>query len=60
MKVYCGHPLAQPYKGPGGYIVCGLCGSEWYSIDPAPIVVLGYTEIDEVPKHPYYKKRNDL
>lgn len=50
--VFCGHPTVQPY-GPGGFLVCGLCGSEWYAMDKAPIKVLGYTTSAEVDPFPY-------
>jgi hypothetical protein len=48
--VYCIHPFAQPW-GYGGYCVCGICGSEWYGTDPAPLVVIGATSAAEVPRY---------
>lgn len=52
MLVYCSHSAAQPY-GIGGYLVCGLCGREWYSIDPAPLIAIGVTSPAEVDRYPF-------
>lgn len=58
MKVYCAHASVQPY-GPGGYLVCGLCGKEWYSQDAAPTVVLGVTDPKEIVRYPFLRKLRD-
>lgn len=52
MKVFCSHKTALPY-GPGGYLVCGLCGSEWYAQDAAPFITLGVTDPLEVDRYPF-------
>lgn len=55
MEVYCAHSSAQKY-GVGGYNICGLCGAEWYDIDPAPICLIGHTDIEDVDRFPFIKK----
>lgn len=52
MEVYCTHTSAKPW-GHGGYIVCGLCGSEWYASEPAPFVVIGDTNKADVPRYKF-------
>jgi hypothetical protein len=54
MNVYCAHGAAAPY-GSYGYMTCGLCGSEWYSQDPAPLVVIGVTSQAEVERYPFQR-----
>lgn len=58
MQVYCAHASAVPY-GKHGYMVCGLCGKEWYSIDPAPIVVIAVTSVAEVNRYPFEREENE-
>lgn len=58
MNVYCSHPSAQPY-GSGGYLVCGICGAEWYTQDPAPLSVIGVTNIREVKRYPFLRSHRD-
>lgn len=51
-EVYCLHALARPWNY-GGFLICGLCGSEWYSTDPAPLVVIAVTSAAEVPRYKF-------
>lgn len=51
-EIYCAHATARPW-GYGGHLVCGLCGSEWYATDPAPLVVIAYTSAADVPRYKY-------
>lgn len=53
-NIYCSHAAAAAY-GAYGYMVCALCGSEWYSIDPAPFVIIGVTSKAEVDRYPFTK-----
>lgn len=50
--VYCAHGAVQPY-GAGGFLVCGLCGKDWYASDPAPLVIIGFTAASEVSRYPF-------
>jgi len=59
VNVYCSHGAAQPY-GIGGYIVCGMCGKEWYSCDPAPLVVIAVTSAAEVDRYPFLLETRKL
>lgn len=53
--VYCAHIRAVPY-GAGGYLDCPTCNKGWYSMDPAPLVVIGYTAEAEVNRYPHIKE----
>ena len=47
MKIYCSHSQ-KVYSNSSNYYQCALCLTGWYSIDPVPMVVIGYTELTEV------------
>lgn len=46
MEIYCSH--ANKIKHKNYYNRCPMCGAEWYSIDPVPLVVIGHSNIDDV------------
>lgn len=49
MKVYCSH-LNNTFHKKSNYIVCNLCPARWYTTDPTPMVIIGFTEQYEVDK----------
>lgn len=57
-EIYCAHSTALPHYR-GGYVVCGLCGNEWYANDPAPLAVIGVTSAAEVNRYPFLVKMRD-
>lgn len=46
MEIYCSHRTKIVHKD--YYNRCPTCGSEWYTIDPIPLVVIGHTNPDDV------------
>lgn len=56
--IYCSHANYKAY-GSYGFLVCDMCKSEWYSIDPAPLVVIGYTSRACVDRYPFKKEPNE-
>lgn len=55
MNIYCAHTLVVAY-GPHGYLDCPTCNKGWYSVDPAPFVVIGVTSKAEVCRYPFQKE----
>ncbi len=55
VKVYCAHSQVVPY-GVGGYLDCPTCNHGWYSQDPAPFVIIGYTSEAEIDRYPFYEQ----
>lgn len=49
MIVYCSHSRKNIYPS-SNFIKCSLCMASWYTNDPTPMVIVGYTEPYEVDK----------
>lgn len=47
MKVYCSHFTKEYFKKSNVY-VCHLCNTQWYAVDSTPLVIVGYSNDDEV------------
>jgi len=46
MKVYCSH-LNKTHTKKSNYYHCHFCENGWYAIDPAPLIIIGYTDAYE-------------
>jgi hypothetical protein len=46
MKVYCSH-LSKTFTKASNYYHCNFCGNGWYGINPAPLVIVGFTDAYE-------------
>lgn len=46
MKVYCSH-LNKTFTKSSNYYQCHLCGNGWYGVNPAPLIIVGYTDAYE-------------
>lgn len=46
MEIYCSHAAKITHRK--YFNRCSMCGAEWYTKDPVPLVVIGHTNVDDV------------
>lgn len=59
MTVYCAH-AAKVFHKQSNLFVCPQCRHDWYTKDPIPMVVIGFTSEEEVKLENKYQKRYSL
>jgi|SRR5579864_7757725 len=60
MKVYCSH-FDKIFQKSSNYYHCPSCRRGWYGFDPAPLMIIGFTDVYEAsPNYADQFEKKDL